>query len=180
MVLQRYQIDADRFGLPFAASIPQVNPGTVLTPGNEDALYVEEYRFAKGTSRIDDKLINLLAAGLHYPDSPKMLRRQLAILSDEDFAYLARYALPVNAHNVLNEQKVADNLWYEETLPPDTLLYAGIAATDSRVQQESQQAADVMKSFRELFQDKPWLQVGGNETVGMGWCHVQVQPRMEP
>ena len=181
MVLQRYKIDAARFGTPFEATIPEVNSGTVLTPKDENALYLEEYRFKKDTANIDDKLIILLARTMQYEcaNAVAMLREQLAILSNDDFAYLARYALPVNAHNVLNERKVADNLWYEEALPPDTLLYAGIAATDSRAQDEDQNAADVMENFRELFQGNPWLQVGGNETVGMGWCHVRIQPEAQ-
>ena len=117
---------------------------------------------------------------MQYTNATDLLREQLAILSNDDFAYLARYSLPVNAHNVLNERKVADNLWYEETLPPDTVLYAGIAATDSRVQGGNDKIADVMGTFCKLFEGKPWLQVGGNETVGMGWCHVSLQPEAQP
>jgi len=26
-----------------------------------------------------------------------------------------------------------------------------------------------------LFAEHPWLQLGGNETVGMGWCAVSIQ-----
>lgn len=175
MILQRYQVDAARFGASFEAAIPCVCSGTVLTPKNDGALYIEEYRFTQAEGKISADLIKRLADAMQYANAADLLKEQLTILSNDDFAYLARYALPVNAHNVLNERKVADNLWYEETLPPDTVLYAGIAATDSRVQGESEKAAAVMKNFRRLFEGKPWLQVGGNETVGMGWCHVSIR-----
>lgn len=176
MILQRYQIDAERFGASFEAAIPdKISSGQVLTPNNDGALYIEEYCFTQAEGEISADLITGLAGAMQYTNATDLLREQLAILSNDDFAYLARYALPVNAHNVLNERKVADNLWYEETLPPDTVLYAGIAATDSRMKDESLGAADVMDTFCELFQEKPWLQVGGNETVGMGWCHVSIK-----
>jgi CRISPR-associated protein Cmr4 len=64
-------------------------------------------------------------------------------------------------------------LWYEETLPPESLLYVGLAANKARKQDSKLATADdVLSTVTNLFMDKPWLQIGGNETVGMGWCAV--------
>ena len=47
------------------------------------------------------------------------------VLNDDDFTWFARFGLSIQARNVLEDgTKQSQNLWYEETLPPDTLLYA--------------------------------------------------------
>ncbi len=86
-------------------------------------------------------------------------------MADADFAWFARYALPVQARNVLDDEtKQSLNLWYEEALPPDTLMYAIVASRGDL----ARQAVD------SLFQSDPYLQIGGNETVGEGWFAVSI------
>lgn len=34
-------------------------------------------------------------------------------------------------------------------------------------------ATQVLGCVLDLFQPQPWLQLGGNETLGMGWCAVK-------
>ena len=66
-------------------------------------------------------------------------------------------------------------LWYEETLPPETLLYVGLAAYQARKQDSDLNTPEkVLTTVINLFTNKPWLQIGGNETVGMGWCAVSI------
>ena len=86
------------------------------------------------------------------------------MINDQEFSFHARYALAVNARNQLDEQKISQNLWYEETIPPDTLFYALLLA---RPGEESS-----LGSLVELFRQHPYLQVGGNETIGQGWASV--------
>lgn len=92
------------------------------------------------------------------------LCRQLTVLDDRDFAWFARHGLPVQARNQLSEHKTSQNLWYEEALPPDTLMYAMLAEHDSD--------SGAMSAMRTAFQRRSYLQVGGNETVGQGWFAV--------
>ncbi|MEC4677263.1 MAG: RAMP superfamily CRISPR-associated protein, partial [Nitrospirota bacterium] len=67
-------------------------------------------------------------------------------------------------------------LWYEETLPPDTLLYVMLLANAARNSgtPPTLSGADVLKKVTDMFpgKGKSYLQIGGNETVGMGWCKV--------
>jgi CRISPR-associated protein Cmr4 len=74
-------------------------------------------------------------------------------------------------------------LWTEETLPPETLLYIGLDAVSSRAAKtEKLGAGDIFEQIKLLFTDttgNPWLQLGGNETVGMGWCNVSFLPQTE-
>lgn len=86
-------------------------------------------------------------------------------MSNADFAWFAEYGLPVAAHNRLDDAKISKSLWYEETLPPDTVMtLALVDRNDNGAAEEAVQA---------LFAEpRPYLRVGGNETVGQGWFQV--------
>lgn len=112
--------------------------------------------------------------------------KRLVIVTDEDFGYFVRYATQVSARIKLNERKTTGdggNLWYEETLPPETLLYALILCHRARTGVEPNgsdedskgSAAWVAKRLDDLIDDK-FLQIGGNETVGQGWCRIACHP----
>lgn len=177
MILKRYQQDGARFGQPVALEVPKVAESEqVLSCQDSGSLYLEEYRFQHAGS-IDEGWLNLLAKVLAYDDAKSMLEQQLAIISDDDFAYLARYTLPVNAHIALDSASkttIGGALWYEETLPSDSVLYVGIAVDNER-QKDGESAEVLARKFKTLFAENQWLQIGGNETVGMGWCRVTFQ-----
>jgi CRISPR-associated protein Cmr4 len=102
-------------------------------------------------------------------DSPAAHRLpdQIAVVTDVIFNEFARWALPVQARNVLDDHKLSKNLWYEETLPPDTLLYAPIV---SRQMIPSPEYTAFAAAFDHP-QDR-YRRVGGNESVGQGWVRV--------
>lgn len=178
-LLRRFQADRERLGLPAGFVVPEVKAGsTVALVAGEGGkpLFLEEFRFEEQRAQLDE-LVTAFAALLPVPDAADRLRAQLAVVGDDLFAHLSRFATPVNAHVRLdnrNPTKTVEQgaLWYEETLPPDTLLYVALAAQHSRVKDCTKSAADILVHVtRELF-GKPYLQLGGNETVGMGWCKV--------
>ncbi|SEH05258.1 type III-B CRISPR module RAMP protein Cmr4 [Candidatus Venteria ishoeyi] len=134
-------------------------------------VYLEEYCF----NTMQQPLENIIALIARFvdnrPEFVQQLQEKLLLIQDEQFAYLVQHATPVHAHNILDDQKTSQNLWYEETLAPETLLYAPLQATDTR-QKGSDKKADWVLENIETALKHPWLQVGGNETVGMGWCAV--------
>lgn len=105
------------------------------------------------------------------------LEQRLTVVSDDMFSHLCR-ATPVTPHIRLDSHKtVVDGaLWFEESLPSDTLLYCGISATDTRRPGSNLKASDLLKNLEDnVFPaSDSYLQVGGNETVGMGWCRVSI------
>jgi CRISPR-associated protein Cmr4 len=129
---------------------------------NDGALHLEERVFSHD-GELPDGLTDVLGRFIAHEGTRKRLGDQLLILSDGDFNWFARYALSVQARNVLDDDKKSKNLWYEESLPPDTLLYAllGERTSDSG-----------MDDLNTLLSDHPYLQTGGNETVGMGWLAI--------
>ena len=93
------------------------------------------------------------------------------------FAHLAQFGTPVTPHIAIkNDTKTVAHgaLWYEETLPPETVMYIPLIANASRNKEgNSFTAQEMLEKTCSLFPSSaPYLQLGGNETVGMGWCRV--------
>ena len=176
-LLQRLHRDALRLGLTWADTTTEPANEDAAIVANEDTtdLFLEEYRFKTQFQDLTVlcELINQLT-GIAVTD----LTKQLVIVSNNQFNYLAKYATPVTPHIAIdNDKKTVKNghLWYEETLPPETVLYFALSAHRSRAKDTDVKAEQILKSItQDLFGESPYLQVGGNETVGMGWCKVTV------
>lgn len=176
-ILNRFKTDAKRFGKDCNFTIPSVKQGEFIGFNQEEEnskVYLEEYAFSRAKDGIDKKLIEILAASISYDNAEDIIKSQLAIISDDDFSYLAQYTMPVNPHIAIDENKVTRNgsLWYEETLPADSVLYVGVAIDEVR-KKDGNNADKLVDKFKGVFADLKWLQIGGNETVGMGWCSVK-------
>ncbi len=177
--LQRLVADARRLGLGLTLPDLQVGQDEALVAEKHDeSLFLEDQRF---TPKVHDlaAVIAGLAQLMPRGDAKTVLRRQLVVVGDDDFTLLSRFATPVAAHVRIdpNTKTVEDGaLWYEETLPPSTLLSVALVAFPSRKKDSERDAARILGHVStDLFGGDPaYLQLGGNETVGMGWCRVQV------
>jgi CRISPR-associated protein Cmr4 len=126
-------------------------------------LFLEERLFAV-EDRPSEALVKAIGALIPHDDARSRLGKQLAIVTNKAFAWFAQYALPVQARNVLDEaKKTSKNLWYEETLPPDTLMYFLVG-------ERADAAAAALVAH---LANRRYLQAGGNETVGQGWFAVR-------
>jgi len=174
-LLQRLKRDTARLGIALDFSEPTApDNGSAITAATEAVdLFLEEYRLTSSTADLTE-LITVLnkVTGIASDD----LSEQLTIVSNDQFNYLAKYATPVTPHIAIdNAKKVVKQgaLWYEETLPAETAFYFALSAHKSRGNDLTAEA--ILKCITEgLFSDSPYLQLGGNETVGMGWCKVTV------
>jgi CRISPR-associated protein Cmr4 len=175
--LQRFKRDAERMGKTISFDTPK-NPGEMKAIASETCnVFLEEYRFEVVQQDLGE-IITALASLSGVDGFAEALKNQLLILNDDDFSYLVKHAVPVTPHIALNSESKSVRtgaLWYEETLPPETLLYICLAANDSRKKDHTLTADDVLQSIKEIFKIKPYLQLGGNETVGMGWFNVKLE-----
>lgn len=180
-LLKRFQADADRLGLPAFGldaipEAPDIN-AALLPESKASALYLEEFRFDASTTDLS-AIIAVLAPLMGRADAESALQAQLVLVHNDRFNHLAQFATPVNAHvGIDNTTKTVKPgaLWYEESLPPDTLLYVALHAQAARADGANMTAVDVLNHItRDLF-IRPYLQLGGNETVGMGWCKVTIR-----
>ena len=174
-LLRRVAADARRLDIsavPFSGVIN--DDDDAITPEQEGSLFLEEFHF---TARKQD-LTDLLGWLASFVDAEfkDRLAKQLVIVSDNIFAHMAQFATSVTPHIAIDNKRkiVVDGaLWYEETLSPETVLYVTLAASASRRDAKATNAEKILASVLSLFPtDKPYLQLGGNETVGMGWCRV--------
>ena len=146
--------------------MPDVKQGDVLAAG-KGSLFLEERQFTIRGVPTDD-LVTAIAPCVLHDETRRRLGDRIAILDDDDFAWFVRYGLCIQARNVLDDDgsKRSRNLWYEETLPPDTVMYALVMGRSD----------GVLETLDTLFPETdPYLQVGGNETVGQGWLAVRVR-----
>ncbi len=164
LILERLKRDQQR--IMGESTLPQISApdeGKYLGQGNDD-LYLEERVFHHGGD-CPEGLATAIQRFISHDETKQRLAGQLIVLHDKDFAWFARYALSVQARNVLDESKKSKNLWYEESLPPDTLMYALLAERNDD---------SGITDLKALLAENPWLQTGGNETVGMGWFSMQI------
>ncbi len=171
-LLERLHRDLKRSGCNGKAlELPGVPTGQYLGKGSEDEpLFLEERQFRRNGD-VPEGIIQLCGSLILHQETRERLANQLVILHDDDFAWFARFGLAVNARNMLNnEKKTSQNLWYEETIPPDSLFYSLVADRDG---------GRTLDEIGKLLDDRPYIQVGGNETIGQGWFAVKQVPQLE-
>ena len=176
--LKRFARTAERLGLALTLpAIPQPAPDKALGQGDAK-LFLEEFRFEQNPDACIGALAKALAPLSGGALDEATLVQRLVIVHDDIFSFLARNATSVQPHIAIDSttKTVKDGaLWFEETLPPETLLYVPLTATASRRKGGELTAAQVLAQFEQLLPaGKNWLQLGGNETTGMGWCRVGI------
>lgn len=157
-LLERYHRDRQRLGVGTFGLSASPEPAHALGTSNTHIILEERGFDISGAVAPD--IIDAIATLVPHEATRKRLAESLLLLHDDDFVWFARYGLAVQARNVLDrETKTSKNLWYEESLPPDSLLYCVIG----------ERQTGVANALTEALKARPYLQVGGNETIGQGW-----------
>jgi len=140
----------------------------------EDMTFMEQEIIAgrKDVETLAEQLASLLPEPAEQDGTLERFRQSLVILPDQEFLRLSERGLPVQARIKLTKQKTNDNLWYEETVPPDT-LFASFVCNRSGCNDDP--AAKFADSMQNKNTDLTVVQLGGNETVGQGWCWWRVR-----
>ncbi|WP_349618211.1 type III-B CRISPR module RAMP protein Cmr4 [Azotobacter salinestris] len=177
-ILRRFWRDAERLGMPLPPlQLPAIDPTGALA-ASKGNLFLEEFRLEAEPNALIEQLASQLDALCQSTPAADDLKERLVIVHDDIFSFLARNATAINAHIAIDaaSKTVKDTaLWYEETLPPESLLYVPLTATASRRKGSQRQPGEMLNLFSGLLQQRPWLQLGGNETTGMGWCRAIVK-----
>lgn len=176
--LQRFARTAERLRLELQwPTITQPAPDKAQGQGDAK-LFLEEFRFEQSPDACIGALAKALAPLSGGALDEATLVQRLVVVHDDIFSFLACNATSIQPHIAIDSttKTVKDGaLWFEETLPPETLLYVPLTATASRRKGGALTAAQVMAQFEQLLPaGKNWLQLGGNETTGMGWCRVGI------
>jgi CRISPR-associated protein Cmr4 len=145
-----------------------VKKEAIVAESKEGYVFLEELSFTvKEEPDVIHQVKEQLEQVIPIQAIRERLTEQLVILPDDEFAYFAKFGLPIYARNSLHEvTKKSQGLWYEETLPPDTLMYSVLIARPGKEK--------ALTELRDTLEEQPYIQVGGNETVGQGWFITRV------
>ncbi len=140
----------------------------------EDMAFMEQEIIAdrEDVKTLSKKLATLLPGSAKDDGTLERFRQSLVILPDQEFLRLSERGLPVQARIKLTEKKTNDNLWYEETVPPDTLFASFVF---NRPVCKDNPASEFATKVKKKSPDLTVVQLGGNETVGQGWCWWRVR-----
>jgi len=174
--LKRLARDALRCGLlTTEPNMPTVADDQAVISSQTTDLFLEEYRFKTTTEDLAD-WVNLLT-NISGDGRKSELETLLTVVSDNSFRHLVSAATPLRTRIRINQEKgtVADGaLWNEESLSPETLLYTTLSAAPARDGSGWEPQQILSSVVDELFKPDNYLQLGGNQTTGMGWCEVSV------
>jgi CRISPR-associated protein Cmr4 len=95
--------------------------------------------------------------------------KRFAMVDDKSFHHLARFGTEVNAHVSIDQTKgtvVAGGLWYQESLPAETVLVS-VLRTEGR----KGSGADPEAKLKAIL-DEQFLQIGGKATTGQGMVRL--------
>ncbi|RLI54032.1 MAG: type III-B CRISPR module RAMP protein Cmr4 [Candidatus Thorarchaeota archaeon] len=180
-VLQRLKRDLALIGTQVDVPIPDVKDGQALiakVSKVREKLVLEDLILDTTSDDAVAKLAAIIAdicltEDVHSEVRKKMAR-DLVVVSDAMFAHFVNYSTHVVARNQLDEGKRSKNLWYSEVLPTDSLLYASVMVgrdlTGSNL--EPNKSFDILSKAL----SGKYIQLGGNETIGHGWCSVTLHP----
>ncbi len=177
-VLARYAADLGRAAVKNIPPLPDSVQGaqiceTTKIKATDEIVVLEDLDLA--ASKGADAWANFIAKKL-YPDEARdknwvrMFNERFAIISDDDFSFLADTATEIRARIRINDDRGVVQrgaLWYEENLPAESVLWgaiaAGVARDESKMTQEQ-----VMKAFTDGIGTEKTIQIGGKATVGRG------------
>lgn len=180
-VLQRFLRDAREASVKALDAVPgSVTGSAALVTSNSQLLhgsniYLEDLDLTAGNSNGVDSLAKWLGSAL-FPDSEEWqtsLVQRLTVVSDDVLSFLLETATEVTARIKLQDDKKTvekGGLWYEESLPAETVLSGLVLATG--VGASGATPDQVMKVVSSLM-DKS-IQLGGKATVGRGLCRLRL------
>ena len=123
-LLERYQRDCRLARVPAEKadlqSLINLKQGEAAA-AEKGWLYLEDSHFEIITTDLTP-IAETIASLIKHPSVKQRLFENLVVVNDNEFAFFARYALAVSAQSI-RRSKISQNLWYEETIPPDTLFY---------------------------------------------------------
>ena len=171
LALLRFQRDAGK-SLPVPAlpdTMSCLAGNAVLFEGSKAVL--EEYVLTQ-IQNASENLEKIAAALLELSDDPVWteITDHLVIVSDEMFSYFVENACEVVTRIRINDATgTVDNgaLFNQEQVPSETLLYTTVSARG--------EDADLFEILaRKLGENGNQLQIGGDETIGLGVCSVKL------
>lgn len=162
VVLNRFKRDTGA-----AFDVPKVEGEATLAFGDlklGGQVVLEEYNF-KADKEPAAEIVEALQDLVKDDPVWSGIDKQLVIVSDEIFQHFCEHACEVVTRIRINDETgVVDGgaLFNQEQVPSETLFYTTVMSKDE---------AD-LKILKTKLEAEQWLQVGGDATIGLGFCTV--------
>lgn len=188
-LLQRFARDAKAIGMTYQfPSVPKTQATTCLISlssyikeNRSEKVFLEDLDLNATSDANAEKWADLLAKQLFSddPDGQDSMKKRFCLVSDDVFSFLLETATEVSARISLDDDTktvIKGSLWYEETLPAETVL-SGLVLSNpplnfSKSKPVEQLHEDVFGTLQGL--TKQAIQLGGKATVGHGLCSVKL------
>jgi CRISPR-associated protein Cmr4 len=173
----RRDIGLTAFDPPPVAPAPGANSAVTakdspLRQGND--LVLEEFAF-EARDGAEPVAAWIAEHAVDDAGTRELLADRLVIVDDDAFGHFAQHATEVTARIALDyETKTVKRgaLFYEEFLPPETLLYSVVLAEKSRSKtKRDMDAAAILNALAGL--GLRTVQIGAGETIGKGLCALR-------
>jgi len=151
-----------------------LNDDTVLSVQGISELYLEEFRFNGKEQPLSSELAMLEI--ITHQSFIEDCKQNMVIVSNDQFRFLCRNAIPVQTHIAIDSESrtvINGALWYEESLPAETLMYSCISCATGRNKNKHKDGKTLLSSFKQFLDNQQYLQVGGNVSTGMGWFETK-------
>lgn len=138
--------------------------------GRNSRVILEEYAF-----EAEDSTPDLAEALKDISDDAlwKTLPTRLVVVTDEIFSFFVENACEIVTRIGINDETGTVNdtaLFNLEQVPSETLFYFPVSAEDRK----SMDAATALSKLKDkLAENGNMIQVGGDETIGLGFCKVK-------
>lgn len=176
--LQRLQRDLETTGRSDFITLPQApsaegvllphGVASVLKNSSDQKVYLEDLDFSAHEDETVTQWAERLARWV-FNDQPwqEAFKQRFTIIPNDTFDFLSETATEVQARvRIAQDSKTVESgaLWYEESLPAETIL-AGVVWCDKIFPSTSITQAQLMQEFCSA---ERRLQIGGKATVGKG------------
>jgi len=179
-VLERFSQDIEQVGYPAVPSVPDVTQTQALVPESSEnrisnkilledldlTAITNNQEWALWTSFLKKEILNQRWA-------QQTIFSRITLVSNDVFSFLCRTALPVVARTKINQKTGTvqkGGLWYEESLPAETIL-TGITATSDSY--NGKNPLDKKTIMDDLTLEPLFFQLGGKASTGKGLCLME-------
>ncbi len=189
-VLQRLARDAKAIGIthPFP-STPKptstnclISNASYLKESKSGKVFLEDLDLNSTTDANAEKWADWLANQLFSEaDEQVSMKNRFCVVSDDVFSFLLETATEVSARISLDDETktvVKGSLWYEETLPTETVL-SGLILSNPPLKFSNSKSSEANLTHEKVFETiknltQRAIQLGGKATVGHGLCSVKL------
>ncbi len=155
----------------------------VFKDNNKESIEIEDFMFSfkrKDFAKFDklvENISNFLPDNNSWEFIKERIKSNLIIVHDDIYKHITELYTEVIARIKIKDKAegeeegkegTAENLWYEEYLPTDTILYSIVFRRQGMNGDEEK----TVNSFLDELKGMSMIQIGGNESIGKGFVSV--------